>query len=350
MTTYFARAYATNGTGTGYGNEIKFTTGQSATTLIVTTSQVTNIAAGSATGGGTYISTGGASMTAGGLCWSTSPNPTTVNSHTTGFPEIGAFSGSITGLTANTAYYVRSYVTNSTGTGYGNQMVFSTTSDPVAPSVTTSPYMTNITRYSATSSGNITSGGGVPVTARGLCWSTSPNPTLAGSHTSNGTGIGQFTGDLAGLTPGTQYHIRAYATNSVGTTYGNDIVFTTTTHYIGEAYAGGIIFYINGTDGVHGKVASASDLFVSGTQWGYSYNSCNSLVLNGYSDWYMPSKYELAIMCQNKAVIGGFSGSPYWSSTYYTEWDDYYFVNFSDCNSDYAWVLNNFLARPVRQF
>ena len=350
-TTYFARAYATNGNGTGYGNEIKFKTGQLVTAPVVTTSQVTNITAGSATGNGIYISNGGAFVTEGGLCWSTSPNPTTADSHTTGWdPLMGFFPGNITGLTANTLYYVRSYAINSAGTGYGNQVVFSTLSNPVAPTVTTSPYMTNITRYSATGSGTITSGGGVPVTARGLCWSTSPNPTLAGSHTSNGTGIGQFTGDLAGLSPGTQYHIRAYATNSVGTTYGNDIVFTTTTHYIGEAYAGGIIYYINGTDGVHGKVASTSDLSLVGDQWPSTNNSCNLLVRDGYDDWYLPNSSEMALVCQNKGVIGSFSGTYYWTSTFYIEWDKYYFVHLTNCNSDFAWLNNNFFARPVRQF
>jgi mannan endo-1,4-beta-mannosidase len=94
------------------------------------------------------------------------------------------------------------------------------------PSLTTTA-VTNITQTAATSGGNVTSDGGATVTARGVCWSTSSNPATTGIHTSDGTGTGTFTSTISGLTANTTYHIRAYATNIVGTSYGNDLSFTT---------------------------------------------------------------------------------------------------------------------------
>ena len=84
-----------------------------------------------------------------------------------------------------------------------------------------------ITTTSATCGGEVLDDDGYSVTARGVCWSTSHNPTVANAHTSNGTGVGSFTSSLTGLTPGTTYYVRAYATNSQGTKYGEEVVFAT---------------------------------------------------------------------------------------------------------------------------
>jgi uncharacterized protein (TIGR02145 family) len=86
---------------------------------------------------------------------------------------------------------------------------------------------TNLTISSVTSGGSITNGGSADITSRGVCWSTSQNPAVSGSHTSDGTGTGSFTSNITGLTPGTKYYLRAYATNSVGIAYGNEVSFTT---------------------------------------------------------------------------------------------------------------------------
>ncbi len=93
------------------------------------------------------------------------------------------------------------------------------------PTVTTAE-VTNITATTATCGGNVVTDGGATVTARGVCWSTSPNPTVSGSHTSDGTGVGEFTSAMTGLTPGLTYYVRAYATNSWGTAYGESQTFT----------------------------------------------------------------------------------------------------------------------------
>jgi len=85
----------------------------------------------------------------------------------------------------------------------------------------------NITSTSANSGGDIISNGGTPITQRGIVWSTSPSPTTANNSTSNGSGTGSFTSNLNNLTTSTTYYVRAYATNSAGTAYGNELSFTT---------------------------------------------------------------------------------------------------------------------------
>ena len=97
---------------------------------------------------------------------------------------------------------------------------------PGQPTVTTST-VSNITTTTATCGGEVTADGGAEVIERGVCWSVSENPTTADSHTTEGTGLGTFTSNITNLTASTTYHVRAYATNSVGTVYGNEVIFTT---------------------------------------------------------------------------------------------------------------------------
>ncbi|MDP4238126.1 MAG: fibrobacter succinogenes major paralogous domain-containing protein [Bacteroidota bacterium] len=86
----------------------------------------------------------------------------------------------------------------------------------------------SLSNRSAISGGNISADGGTTITARGVCWSTSPNPTITDSKTTDGTGIGAYPSLITGLTANTTYYARAYATNSVGTAYGDSVSFTTT--------------------------------------------------------------------------------------------------------------------------
>ena len=222
-TTYYVRAYATNSSGTTYGNEISFKS--LAVTPALTTSTVSGVTINTAISGGNITSDGGGSVTARGVCWGTSHNPTIAGLHTTDGTGTGIYTSSLTGLTPNTLYYVRAYANNSAGTAYGNEVSFTT--NPVLPPALTTTEVTSITLTAAISGGNITSDGGGPVNERGVCWSTSSNPTILGSHTSNGTGTGSFTSNLTGLSAGTAYYVRAYATNSGGTAYGNQIRFAT---------------------------------------------------------------------------------------------------------------------------
>ena len=226
-TTYHVRAYATNSTGTAYGEQQTFTTTTPIQLPTVTTDAISDITTSSATCGGNVTSDGGANITARGVCWGTSQNPTISGSHTADGSDAGVFTSSITGLTAGTTYHVRAYATNSAGTAYGEQRTFTTTIPIQLPTVTTDP-ISDITNSSATCGGNVTSDGGATITARGVCWGTLQNPTISGNHTADGSGAGDFTSSITGLTTGTTYYVRAYATNSAGTAYGEQQTFTTT--------------------------------------------------------------------------------------------------------------------------
>ena len=106
--------------------------------------------------------------------------------------------------------------------------------EPTGPSndstgiVLTTTTVSTVTRTSAQCGGTITSDGGDAITARGVCWSTDATPTIANSKTVDGAGTGSYASSITGLTEGTTYYVRAYATNSVGTGYGAVQSFTTT--------------------------------------------------------------------------------------------------------------------------
>jgi hypothetical protein len=219
-TTYHVRAYATNPVGTSYGSDIDFITPALAT---VTTAAATATSSETASGGGTVSSDRGAAVTSKGLCWGTVTNPTVSDSKSTDGSGIGSFTSLITGLTTRTTYHVRAYAINSVGTSYGADVVFTT---PALANLTTSAAVAT-SSTSASAGGNVTAEGGVPVTVKGVCWGTAQNPTIFDTKTSDGTGTGAFTSKISGLTAGTTYHVRAYATNSVGIAYGLDVVFST---------------------------------------------------------------------------------------------------------------------------
>lgn len=220
-TQYYVRAYATNITGTFYGNEVSFITTNGSMTL--STTAATSITAISATIGGNVPNDGGATVTERGFCISKLPNPTITNKIANG-SGVGSFASNITGLEANTTYYVRVYATNSVGTAYGNEISFTTKDGIVALSTSEA---SSITATSATSGGVITNDGGAAISVRGICWSTNPNPTTANGKSTNSGGTGTFATNITNLEANKIYYIRAYATNIVGTYYGNEIKFTT---------------------------------------------------------------------------------------------------------------------------
>lgn len=191
----------------------------------LTTVAITGITLNSAVSGGTITSDGGGDITEKGVCWSTSANPTIADSRTSDGTGSADFSSNIVGLAEGTTYYVRSYATNEAGTGYGDELSFVT--DQVTGAVLTTTEVSSVTSTSATTGGNITDDGGGSITARGVCWGIAPSPTISGNKTSNGTGTGTFTSNLTGLEDGTVYYYRAYATNSSGTTYGQQYQFIT---------------------------------------------------------------------------------------------------------------------------
>ena len=359
-TTYYARAYASNYKGTSYANVVQFKTSQSQTIPTVTTTSISSITRTTALGGGNVTSDGGAAVTARGLCWNTIGNPTISDSKTSNGTGTGTFTSSITGLSANTTYYVRAYATNSMGTAYGEQKSVTTSafislcsaldncnlafthsgntewfghtsvsyyggssvqSGPIShsqqstlvttvtgpgilrfywkvssesscdklnfyigttlkdnisgdkdwqlkeyeisegnhtlkwsytkdgsgssgqdcgwldkiafttvnatiPTVTTAR-ITNILLTTASSGGEVISSGLAAITARGVCWNTTGNPSITDNKTTDKTGTGTYISNITELAANTTYYVRAYATNSQGTAYGSQVTFKT---------------------------------------------------------------------------------------------------------------------------
>ena len=222
--TYYVRAYATNSVGTAYGAGVTFTTLAPVVPSlnINAIDSITNISARS---GGSIVSDGGAAILSKGVCWSTFPNPTISNTNTANGSGNASFISNLTGLLGDSVYYVRAYATNATGTGYSAQLSFTATSAVLA-SITTAS-LTLITDSTAVSGGNVAASGGGTISARGIVWNTSVNPTIAlSTKTTNGAGTGVFSSNITGLTPGTIYYVRAYVTNNIGTNYGNELTFT----------------------------------------------------------------------------------------------------------------------------
>ena len=222
------------------------------------------------------------------------------------------------------------------------------------PSLTTAS-VTAATATTITTGGNVTLAGATSVTARGVCWSLSTGPTIADGTTNDGTGTGSFASTITGLTSMTTYYIRAYATNSLGTAYGDELTFTTFPG-VGSTYQGGkIVSLLVSTDAgydplvPHGFMVSAVDLS-TGTSWsnnnnnlnstntgggqanttaivadqgagGYAAKLCNDYSVVGsdgvtYSGWYLPNRSELTNLFNNKGTTNaGYASQYYWSSS-----------------------------------
>jgi len=170
------------------------------------------------------LDNGGSEATEVGLVWSTSENPDlNNNSGMLSIPINGAgFSGLLTDLTFATTYYVRAYAINEYGTGYSKQVQFTTRSYP--PIVITSPLST-IEFSLAIGGGQVVYDGGTDIISRGVIWSTNENPTvnLCNGMTIDSSGLGTFISHITGLIPEEDYFVRAYATNSTETGYGEQI-------------------------------------------------------------------------------------------------------------------------------
>ena len=223
-TTYYVRAYAINKKGVAYGDEKSFTT-KAITVPVVSTFQISNITYTSAATGGSVTNDGGSSVTERGVVYSTSPNPTTLNSVIAKGSGIGSFTCNLTELQDGVTYYVRAYATNQKGVAYGEQQIFTTQkySIPTVVTFTASQLLDN----SAVVDGSVESDGGTKILERGFVYSTSHNPTTSDDKIQNGKGVGYFTCTLSNLQGGTTYYARAYAINSEGTAYGQEINFTT---------------------------------------------------------------------------------------------------------------------------
>ena len=194
---------------------------------------VDNVSYNSATFKGGIVSIGSQKVTKHGFCWDTKEEPTVNSSGNCNLGDCTTpknFEYAASQLQAGTKYYVRAYAINAEGTSYSNQMTFETQDQPQVPAVETGT-ASDIQATQATVSGNLLKvGNDGGVTQYGHVWNTSANPTTAHNKTTLGktTSTGPFSSTLTGLSPNVTYHVRAYATNSLGTAYGEDVTFTTT--------------------------------------------------------------------------------------------------------------------------
>ena len=259
-TKYYVRAYATTSSGTLYGEQKEFTTkgnngeddngeddngegdddngdnngngndddnednNNDNGNPTVTTSNVTNITATSARCGGNVVDSE-YYVTEKGVCWSVSQNPTINDNHTNDGAYEGYFLSQMENLSPNTTYYVRAYAINAVGISYGEQREF-TTKNGTAPIVST-PAVGKITSTTAACAGNIEDDGESEIIEKGVCWSTSQNPSINDNFTTEGAGKESFKSDMVGLSPNTIYYVRAYATNGIGTGYGEVLALLT---------------------------------------------------------------------------------------------------------------------------
>jgi hypothetical protein len=213
---------------------------------VVTTQIATSITTTTATANGTVVSLGGATaLTAYGVCWKLDGTPT-INDNVVKVGTTAAagttFTASLTGLTDNKSYFVRSYATSKYGTSYGNLALIHTgiSTDTKTGStligfnqadmaVVATQAATGITATTATANGFLISVSAAGVTDYGLCRSATSIPTTSDTCVSNGaaSSLGAFTASFTGLTAATTYYIRAYAVNSYGTSYGRAVKLTT---------------------------------------------------------------------------------------------------------------------------
>ncbi|MEI6752953.1 MAG: FISUMP domain-containing protein [Paludibacter sp.] len=284
---------------------------------VLTTLDVTLQGSNTASGGGNISSDGGASVLVRGLCWGTTPTPTIggFGTFTTSDGSgAGSFSSSLSALNLNQNYYVRAYATNSVGTAYGNEVMFMAQAIPPSQPITNA--ISAITSSTASGGGSFTMNGNiVSIMGQGICWSTSPNPTITDSKTSDVASSGTFTSSMTGLTAGTTYYVRAYISSYVtwtGTsgswnpiTYGNEVSFTvaasqpanTVTDIDGNVYHTVIIGtqtwmvenlkttkYRNG-DAIPSPVGDWSAL-TSGAQAAYNNDAANATKFGLLYNWY----------------------------------------------------------------
>ncbi len=221
-TKYYVKAFATNSVGTAYGTETFFTT--QINFPQVATAPVSDLTNNSARIGGSILDDGGTGILERGVFWGDMPNTVDNGEKIIMGSGKGNFSQVVTGLSRGKKYYVRAYATNIRATVFGDEMNFSL--DSKLPSVFTGS-TTGVTTHEAIAAGNVDDDGGSSVTEKGFFIDTILNPQDNGIKLIAGSGIGMFSQKIENLQPSTKYYVVAYATNGVGTSYGDIDTFET---------------------------------------------------------------------------------------------------------------------------
>lgn len=224
-TDYYIRAYAVNDRGTGYGEVYRFTTKESVMPA-AETGEAADITENSALLTGRVTYNGGADILTKGFFWSTDENSVKNGTRTYSDAEGDTILSTIEGLSIETTYYYCAYAENERGMAYGEVRSFLSGGHRTAPTVQTAE-ATDITETSAILHGRIQADGGSPVTSRGFYYSTRENPAEGGIRVAAQGNGADFAYELTGLSGGTTYYVCSFATNEIGTTYGETITFTT---------------------------------------------------------------------------------------------------------------------------
>lgn len=219
-TTYYARAYATNALGTGYGETVTFTTAIGLPTVAL--DSITDIGSSYATCHGTLLSDGGDSNTVVGLCWDLSPNPTNTSNHVEWNGTVGAFNQIIGGI-HNAICYVRPYATNIAGTVYGNTLTF--VPDTMSTSIRVS--LVHLDHNFATIRVTIVCDSTTTITNRGLCMDTLPQPDLSDLDFSATGNVNIFDIHVGNLERGSIYYLRGHCVSNGALLYSNDFILLT---------------------------------------------------------------------------------------------------------------------------
>lgn len=248
QTLYYVRAYVTNSSGTGYGNEISFRTLSNPATAQASGLSSTASASGELTISWTGATFPGSGATQGGyaLIYSTgTPTLSSANAAApaagvgtlvtitpTNLPSAPATSYVLSGLTGGTAYNFLLVPftwdgTNATTYNYLTASAPTASATAVATASLTTTAASAITNTTASSGGSAVNAGGGTISAKGVVWNTATAPTTANSSTNDGTGTSSYSSSLTSLSPQTLYYARGYATNDIGTVYGNEITFRT---------------------------------------------------------------------------------------------------------------------------
>ncbi len=189
-------------------------------------------------------------------------------------------------------------------TNNGSSDAFIAKYDVIFPATIFTNGITNLTSNSAACGGNITYDCGGAITARGVCWSTNPNPTINDSKTTNGNGLGEFTSNITGLNPYTTYYVRAYATNSAGTSYGEQIRFAYKKKIFVKYDASGLNNGSSWTDAFTSLQTALSYATENSEIWVARGTYKPTIKVNGNSD-----RHKSFLMKKRISLIGGFSGT-----------------------------------------